>query len=112
MLTVQRLTELLKQKQYSPMSFEVQVPILYGGVNGMLDKIPVDKITSSSARCGIWLTRAAWEADFQQHLTSSQQSLLEKIGQGKMTPEIESEIKKVVSEHVSGLCVRRATGHR
>jgi len=84
-----RLTELLKQKQYSPMSFEVQVPILYGGVNGMLDKIPVDKITT-------------WEADFQQHLTSSQQSLLEKIGQGKMTPEIESEIKKVVSEHVSG----------
>jgi len=94
-----RLTELLKQKQYSPMSFEVQVPILYGGVNGMLDKIPVDKITT-------------WEADFQQHLTSSQQSLLEKIGQGKMTPEIESEIKKVVSEHVSGLCVPRATGHR
>ena len=44
--------------------------------------------------------RAAWEADFQQ-------SLLEKIGQGKMTPEIESEIKKVVSEHVSGLCVPR-----
>ena len=51
-LTAQRLTELLKQKQYSPMAFEVQVPILYGGVNGMLDKIPVEKITGASARRG------------------------------------------------------------
>ena len=31
-----RLTELLKQAQYSPLSFELMVPILYAGVNGML----------------------------------------------------------------------------
>ena len=39
-----RLTELLKQGQYQPMTFEVQVPILYAGVNGLLDKVPVDKM--------------------------------------------------------------------
>ena len=33
-----RLTELLKQAQYSPLSFELMVPIIYAGVNGLLGK--------------------------------------------------------------------------
>ena len=36
-----RLTELLKQGQYQPLAIEVQVPIIYAGVNGLLDRIPV-----------------------------------------------------------------------
>jgi F-type H+-transporting ATPase subunit alpha len=39
-----RLTELLKQPQYNPMPTEVMAPLIYAGVNGMLDKVPVDKI--------------------------------------------------------------------
>jgi F-type H+-transporting ATPase subunit alpha len=31
-----RLTELLKQGQYQPLSTEVQVPIIYAGVNGLV----------------------------------------------------------------------------
>ncbi len=40
----QRLREILKQKQYSPRSLPEQVAIIYAGINGKLDEIPVDKI--------------------------------------------------------------------
>ncbi len=36
-----RLVEVLKQKQYAPLAVEQQVTILYAGVNGFLDEIPV-----------------------------------------------------------------------
>lgn len=39
--SLQRLTELLKQGQYQPLSIEVQVPVIYAGVNGLLDRVPV-----------------------------------------------------------------------
>ena len=77
-----RLTELLKQGQYQPMAFEVQVPILFAGVNGLLDKIPV----------GAWRCRhffvlsklirrradkiTAWENAFKDHLVNEQSALL------------------------------------
>ncbi|KAF8920871.1 ATP synthase F1 alpha subunit [Mucidula mucida] len=83
-----RLTELLKQGQYQPMATEIQVPIIYAGVNGLLDSIPVDKITK-------------WEAEFRSHLTSSQGPLLEEISGGNITPELEAKIKKAVEDHVS-----------
>ncbi|KAG0146394.1 hypothetical protein CROQUDRAFT_44400 [Cronartium quercuum f. sp. fusiforme G11] len=83
-----RLTELLKQGQYQPLAFEVQVPILYAGVNGMLDKVPVEKIV-------------AWDLAFRDHLTSEQSALLKDITGGKMTPEIEDKIKSVVKSFTS-----------
>ena len=39
-----KLTELLKQPQYSPVVVEEQVVILYAGVKGYLDKIDVSKV--------------------------------------------------------------------
>ena len=39
-----RLTELLKQPQYSPLTMEEQVVVIYAGVNGYLDKVPVPDI--------------------------------------------------------------------
>merc|ERR1711871_1111420 len=40
----ERLTELLKQAQFSPMPIEEQVVVVYAGTKGYLDKIGVDKI--------------------------------------------------------------------
>jgi len=40
-----RLTELLKQAQFSPMPFEEQVASIFAGVNGYLDGIPVGDVT-------------------------------------------------------------------
>ncbi len=41
-----RLTELLKQDQYTPMPVEEQVVVIFAGVRGFLDDIPLDKVTS------------------------------------------------------------------
>src|SRR6516165_7534230 len=39
-----RLTELLKQPQFSPLKMEEQVCVIYAGVNGYLDPITVDRV--------------------------------------------------------------------
>lgn len=76
-----RLTELLKQKQYSPIATEVQVPLIFAGVNGLLDKIPTERIVE-------------WDASFQEHLSSQQGELLNNIASAKsMTKELEGQSK-------------------
>ena len=69
------------------MAMELQVPIIYAGVNGLLDAVPVDKITK-------------WESEFRQHLTGSQSGLLTEIAGGNITGDLEAKIKSVVEEHV------------
>jgi F-type H+/Na+-transporting ATPase subunit alpha len=44
-----RLTELLKQPQFSPLRMEEQVCVIYAGVNGYLDPLPVDRVRSFEA---------------------------------------------------------------
>src|SRR6202142_964544 len=39
-----RLTEILKQPQFSPLKMEERVCVIYAGVNGFLDKLPLDKV--------------------------------------------------------------------
>ncbi|MBN9051593.1 MAG: F0F1 ATP synthase subunit alpha [Rhizobiales bacterium] len=39
-----RLTELLKQPQFSPLKMEEQVVVIYAGVNGYLDQLPVARV--------------------------------------------------------------------
>ncbi|MGE0847209.1 MAG: F0F1 ATP synthase subunit alpha [Flavobacteriaceae bacterium] len=39
-----RLTELLKQPQFSPLKVEEQVAVIFAGVNGYLDPLPVNKV--------------------------------------------------------------------
>ncbi|MFV0320864.1 MAG: F0F1 ATP synthase subunit alpha [Alphaproteobacteria bacterium] len=45
----QRLTEILKQGQYQPLSVEDQVVSIFAGTNGYLDKIPVTQVTRFEA---------------------------------------------------------------
>ena len=45
-----RLTELLKQAQYSPLPVEQQVVVIFAGVNGFLDKLEAKKVTSFEAK--------------------------------------------------------------
>ncbi|WP_323797758.1 F0F1 ATP synthase subunit alpha [Nisaea sp.] len=40
-----RLTELLKQPQYSPLTVEEQVAVIYAGVRGYLDELPLGDVT-------------------------------------------------------------------
>ncbi len=41
-----RLTELLKQSQYSPLAVEEQVAVIFAGVRGYVDDVPVNKVTA------------------------------------------------------------------
>jgi len=83
-----RLTELLKQPQYTPMATEVMAPLIYAGVNGLLDKVEVNQIT-------------AWEKSFTEQLKTQHTALLEKLGGGVLTKEIEEEMKKIITAHVA-----------
>ena len=44
-----RLTELLKQPQFSPLSFEEQTVVIFAGTNGYLDTIPVNQVVRYEA---------------------------------------------------------------
>ncbi|KAL2036874.1 hypothetical protein N7G274_010417 [Stereocaulon virgatum] len=80
----ERLTELLKQKQYQPMAVNEMVPLIYAGVNGHLDSVPVGKILQ-------------WEADFLSHLRNNESGLLESITkEGQVTKEIDAKLKEVI----------------
>ena len=80
----ERLTELLKQKQYHPMAVSEMVPLIYAGVNGHLDSVPVNKITQ-------------WEEDYLQHLKANEQSLMESIDkEGALSKELEGKLKESV----------------
>jgi len=80
----EKLTELLKQKQYSPMDVSEMVPLIYAGVNGFLDNIPVSKILT-------------WEADFLTHLRTNEKELMNKIStEGALSKELEAQLKEVV----------------
>ena len=61
-----RLTELLKQAQYSPMLVEEQVAVIFAGVKGYLDKIAVGDV-------------GRFEAGLLDHLRSNNQEILDTI---------------------------------
>ena len=52
-----RLVELLKQKQYSPLSVEKQIAIIYAGTNGYLDDLQVSQIAAFESGLHDYLDR-------------------------------------------------------
>jgi len=89
----QRITEVLKQTQYAPMSVEKQVMILYAAVNGYLDDVPGDKVS-------------AFEVNLQRFMEANHPEIGKKIAKGKeVTPEIEEKLKAAVSEFKQGWAV-------
>jgi F-type H+-transporting ATPase subunit alpha len=50
-----RLTELLKQAQFSPLPFEEQTLSIFAGTNGYLDSIPTEKVTDYEAKMLAWM---------------------------------------------------------
>lgn len=80
----ERLTELLKQVQYAPMAVNEMVPLIYAGVNGLLDGIPVAKI-------------GQWEKDYLAELKSNQSEIMEQIdSQGQLSKDLEQQLKESI----------------
>jgi len=69
-----RITEVLKQPQYQPMSLAQEVTILYAVINGFLDDVPVDKVR-------------AFEEAFHRFMASNHPEILDTIEQEKALSE-------------------------
>ncbi len=48
----QRLVELLKQGQFSPLPFSKQIVLIFAGTNGYLDDLPIDQVKAFEAELG------------------------------------------------------------
>ena len=84
----ERLTELLKQAQYSPMEVEEQVAVIFAGVKGYLDKIPTQKI-------------GEFEKSLLQKLNSKDSKILESIRKDKsISDETDQALKDVLDQLV------------
>jgi F-type H+/Na+-transporting ATPase subunit alpha len=64
-----RLTELLKQPQFSPLKMEEQVCVIYAGVNGYLDPIPVDRVRGFEE--GLLTTLRSQHRELLEHIRST-----------------------------------------
>ncbi len=80
-----RNVEILKQGQYSPMTVEKQVAIIYCGTKGLLRKIPIEKISS-------------FETDFLAHLDSTRPEIFEKLREGIWNEELETKLGQAAAE--------------
>ncbi|MDC7676928.1 F0F1 ATP synthase subunit alpha [Asticcacaulis machinosus] len=81
-----RLTELLKQPQYSPLKVEEQVCVIYAGTRGYLDKIAVSDI-------------GRFEREFISYLHGKQSALLTSIREKKaLSPELEETLKGALND--------------
>src|SRR4029078_4854371 len=79
----ERLTELLKQPQYSPLSVEEQVAVIYAGTRGYLDRIPTAQVR-------------LFERELLEHLHATQQPMLDKIRIEKDLKNVEDDLKSVL----------------
>ena len=86
----ERIVEVLKQDQKSPLEVEEQVVIIYAVINNFLKDIAVDKIKQ-------------YQADLLDHIKSTCPDILTSIKTEKvMKPEIEEQLKKVLADFAKG----------
>ena len=82
----QRVTELMKQKQYAPMNIAQMALSIYAVNEGYLDDVPVNKIGD-------------FESGLHAHLTNSYGALEKQVvDSGNWNDEIEGQFKKIISE--------------
>ena len=80
----ERLTELLKQPQYAPLSVEEQVAVVYAGTRGYLDKVPTAQV-------------GRFERELISHLHAKHQGLLDTIRTEKDLKNVENDLKAALA---------------
>ena len=80
------MTELLKQGQYSPLSMEQQVLVIYAGTNGFVDDYPVAVL-------------GRYERELLAFFTSRKNDILETIRTtGKLEGDTEKQLREALTE--------------
>ena len=82
--------ELLKQNQYSPMSVEKQIAVIYCGTKGLLSEIPVEKIRE-------------FESEFLEYMELKEKKTLAALAQGKLSDDITGRIEEAAKEIIEKL---------
>jgi len=83
----QRLREILKQPQYSPLAVYEQVALVYAGLNGYLDDIAVEKVST-------------FTQGLREYLKTSKQQYGEIVQKEKaLTDEAEKLLKEAIAEY-------------
>jgi len=81
-----KLTELLKQDQYSPMTVAQQVIAVFSGVKGFLDKVQLDEIKN-------------FEKQVYEKVKSSNPEIIDSINNtGKLDEEIEKKLTSIIEQ--------------
>ncbi|KAJ1907124.1 Alpha subunit of the F1 sector of mitochondrial F1F0 ATP synthase [Coemansia sp. IMI 209127] len=81
-----RLTEMLKQPQYSPLAVEDQVVIIFAGVNGFLDKVPTARIVE-------------FEQKFIPFVRSNHNDILQTISsKGQIDEATEKKLREITTD--------------
>jgi F-type H+-transporting ATPase subunit alpha len=84
-----RLTELLKQPQFSPLPTEKQIMLIFAGTNGFLDDLKVEDIRG-------------FEDGLYRYLDSAQSALLKDISEKKtLDDDLKNRIKAALTEYKS-----------
>ena len=79
-----KLTELLKQNQYSPLTVSEQVVLIYSGVKGFLDNIELGKIKE-------------FEKNLLSKIKDEKKDILDNIqSTGKLDEETEKSLKEII----------------
>ena len=81
--------EILKQGQYSPVSVEKQIAIIFCGTKGLLTNIPIDKIRE-------------FEAKYIEFLEAKHPDVLISLSKGNLTDEVSSTLESVAKDLASG----------
>jgi len=85
----QRVTEVMKQKQYSPMSVAQMALSIYAVNNGYMDKVPINKVVD-------------FEAALQGFAETNYKSALDEINANpKLSKENEATLKKIIEDFVA-----------
>jgi F-type H+-transporting ATPase subunit alpha len=92
----QRMTELLKQGQYSPLQMEEQVVVLFAGTNGFIDDYPVSAI-------------GRYERELLQFLRTRKKALLDSLrASGNLDEAMEKQIRDALTEFAKTFSVEDA----
>jgi F-type H+-transporting ATPase subunit alpha len=85
----QRMTEVLKQRQYNPLPVQEQVAILWAGSAGYIDKLAVDQVSR-------------FEREYLEFLRTSHSDLLERIATEKaLSDELIASLSKATEAFLS-----------
>ena len=86
-----RLRELLKQAQFAPLNLAEQVAVVYAGVKGLIDEVPVDEVTK-------------FASELREYLKTSKPDYISKVlSEKKLSDELESVLKESINEVKSSM---------